>query len=344
MKVLIVGTDLNGPADLKTQGQFLRDILSGNGIDVSIASKHRNFILRIFDTLYQILALRRNDIVIVQVYSTRGIYLEVLSGCLAHLKKCHVINTLHGGNIPVVYRTNLIKRKLLNILFTDSNTITAPSKFIPSHIPAIQNKYHLIRNHIDLNDYTNHPKPDDYIRIFWMRSYHQTYDPMKAIHILEYIRSRGLEAKLVMAGKDFGHKGEVVSYAQACKYASDITIHDVINTAEKNKIAAQSNVYLCTNTIDNAPVSFLEMMAMGLPIVTTNVGGIPLYVKHNHTALISTDNSVEDMATQIIDLHQNKTTQQNLITNGTAFINEFSTETVLQKWLTLFTQLQNNTK
>lgn len=344
MKVLIIGTDLNKQSDLKTQGQFLRDILSDNGIDVSISSRYRNPVFRILDTVFQILNMRKNDIVIVQVYSTRGIYLETLSGWLARLKKCHVINTLHGGNIPFVYRTNRLKRKLLNIIFTDSNIITAPSKYIPAHIPAIENKYHLIRNHIDLNQYKNNPKPNDCIRIFWMRSYHQTYDPMKALHILEYIRNKGFEAKLVMAGKNFGNKCEVQKSAQSSKYAQDITIHDVINTVEKNKIASESNVYLCTNTIDNAPVSFLEMMAMGLPIVTTNVGGIPLYVEHNQTALISTDNSVEDMATQIIQLYQNKTTQQNLITNSLAFINEFSAETVLQKWLTLFKQLQNTNK
>ncbi|MES2780129.1 MAG: glycosyltransferase family 4 protein [Bacteroidota bacterium] len=340
MKVLIVGTDLKRHNDLRTQGQFLRDILLHNRIDVAITSSYRNSILRIFDTVFQILRLHKNDIVIVQVYSTKGIYLEVLSGWLAMLKKCYVINTLHGGNIPFVYRSNIVKRKLLNIIFTHSDVITVPSKYIPSHIEVLQNNYELIRNHIDLKQYKNLPKPKDCIRIFWMRSYHPTYDPLKAIHILEYIRNLNMDAKLVMAGKDFGHQYETIAYAQSSKYAKDISITDVISTDKKNKIASESNVYICTNTIDNAPVSFLEMMAMGLPIVTTNVGGIPHYVENNQTALISTDNSVENMAKLIISLHQQEELQQKLITNGLSFIEEFSTETVLQKWLTLFQQLQ----
>ncbi|MES2559928.1 MAG: hypothetical protein V4590_09325, partial [Bacteroidota bacterium] len=204
MRVLIVGTDLNGPHDLKTQGQFLRDLLYENSIDVSITSKYRNPVLRIFDTIYQILCLRKNDVVIVQVYSTRGIYLEVLSGLLGKLKRCKVINTLHGGNIPHVYRTDKMKRTLLNMMFRTGHAITAPGNYIPSHIPSIQNNYLLIRNHIDLNHYRNERKPHDCIRIFWMRSYHPTYDPLKALLIFEYIRNQGIEAKLIMAGKDFG--------------------------------------------------------------------------------------------------------------------------------------------
>ncbi|MES2559927.1 MAG: glycosyltransferase, partial [Bacteroidota bacterium] len=137
-------------------------------------------------------------------------------------------------------------------------------------------------------------------------------------------------------------KNEVMEYVQSGKYTTDITIHDVINNQQKNEIASSSNVYLCTNGIDNAPVSFLEMMAMGLPIVTTNVGGIPYYVEDHETVLLSTDNSVENMAILIMQLHHDKTLQQKLITNGLSFINEFSSKAVAQQWLALFYQLQQH--
>lgn len=339
MKVLIVGTDFNEPSDLKTQGQYLKDLLSDNHVDVSITSVYRNPVLRILDTVWQILCLNRKDIVIIQIFGTRGIYLEALSGWLAKRKKCYVINTIHGGNIPVVYNSDNYRRKLFDIIFANSDTITTPSNYISSNISSIRNKCFLIRNHINLEQYSNTIKPNDCIRIFWMRSYHQTYDPFKAIQVLENIRNRGMEAKLVMAGKDFGYKNEIVKYVQSSQYREDITVLDVIDTNEKNNIAAQSNIYLCTNIIDNAPVSFLEMMAMGLPIVTTNVGGIPFYVTHNQTALISTDNSTDNLSELIVQLYQNTTLHQHLVAQGLTFITEFSAETVAQKWLTLFQQL-----
>jgi len=40
-----------------------------------------------------------------------------------------------------------------------------------------------------------------------------------------------------------------------------------------------------TNRIDNMPVSLLEAAAFGLPIVSTDVGGIPDIIVHEETAL-----------------------------------------------------------
>jgi hypothetical protein len=138
MKTLIIGTDFQSAQNLKTQGQFLKEALENNAVPVAIVSKHRNYIKRIADTVFQLLKLRRKDTVIVQVYSTKGIYLECLSVLIARLKGCRVISTLHGGDIPNQYHTNSKKRILLNLIFKYSDEVTAPSGYIPEQIPGNQ--------------------------------------------------------------------------------------------------------------------------------------------------------------------------------------------------------------
>jgi colanic acid/amylovoran biosynthesis glycosyltransferase len=339
MKILIVGSDFQSPYSLKTQGQFLRDVLIKKGLQVSIASRHQNYVKRTLDTLIQLFRLRKHDTVIVQVFSTRGIYLECLSVLFGRAKGSKVIATLHGGNIPNVYQHNRIKHFLLNLIFDYSHQVTAPSSYIPSLIPALANRHNIIRNIIELDDYHSLPKIEDgTIHIFWMRAYHAIYDPMKAIQVVEYLLAQNHRVKMVMAGSDLGLKAELIQYVQSKPCNDCITFMDVINNEQKNEIASKSTVYLGTNTIDNAPVSFLEMMAMGLPIVSTNIGGIPYYVTHEETALLSSDNSVENIAALLLQLHQNKHLQSKLISNGFLFINEFSAETVSQQWITLIIQ------
>ena len=342
MKTLIVGTDFKSVRRLKTQGQFLHEALTHYAYDVKIVSRHRNYLRRILDTVIEILKLSRYDIVIVQVYSTKGIYLECLSVLLGRLKGCKVAATLHGGNIPHQYHTNRVKRFLLNLIFRFSNYVTSPSSFIPEQIPRIKSSCILIRNIIELDQYTYRPKPgDNKIRIFWMRAYHPAYDPLKAVHIAEYLLAQHYDVEMVMAGSDHGLKDELMRYVESGKHADKFTFLDVIDNAGKNEIAASSTVYLNTNLIDNAPVSFLEMIAMGLPIVTTNIGGIPYYVTDHQTALLSADNSVENLASLILELHNNHELKNRMIANGMEFIKEFSRDSVTQKWIELIYKQHN---
>lgn len=341
MKVLIVGTDLNQQSDLKTQGQYLRDLLVSAGWNATIVSHFRNPLIRFFDTIIQILKLNKGDVMILQVYSTLGIYLEGLAVLTGWIKRTKIISTLHGGDIPNAYRSNPIKHFILNKIIKHSNCITVPSTFISKNIALLENNHLLIHNYVNLNEYENKPKPNDIIRIFWMRSYHPTYNPLKAVKILEYIRSHNIPAQLTMAGKDFGQFNETATYIKSSKYKKDIRIYAVIDNKLKNKLASQCNVYLCTNNIDNAPVSFIEMMAMGLPIVSTNVGGIPYYVENGKHAILSKDNSIEDMANLIIQLHRNRELQDHIIDNGIQFSKAFSAEAVLKSWETLLCKLRS---
>lgn len=338
-QTLIIGTDFQSNLSLKTQGQFLKDALALNDIPVKIVSKHRRYFRRIIDTLFQLLILKRKDVVIVQVYSTKGIYLEFISVVLGKLKRCYVISTLHGGDIPNQYHHNRTKRILLDLIFKYSDLITAPSSFIPEKIPTIKDKCLIVRNIIELDHYKPHPKPTgEKIRIFWMRAYHKIYDPLKAIKVVEYLLDQQYDIEMVMAGSEHGLKEELLQYIRSSHCANRIKLLDVINNTQKNELAALSTVYLSTNTIDNAPVSFLEMMAMGIPVVSTNVGGIPYYVTHQETALLSTDNSIENLASFIVQLHTNKELRTKITTNGLEFIKEFSVDVVSQKWISLINQ------
>ena len=52
-------------------------------------------------------------------------------------------------------------------------------------------------------------------------------------------------------------------------------------------------------------------MALGLPVVSTNVGGIPYLLEHNVNALLVDDDDVDGMTNQIIHLF----TEPNLALN-----------------------------
>src|SRR5690606_23200372 len=59
---------------------------------------------------------------------------------------------------------------------------------------------------------------------------------------------------------------------------------------------SRGDIFLNTTTIDNTPVSVLEAMACGLCVVSTNVGGIPYMLQHEHNALLVPTGDAKAMA------------------------------------------------
>lgn len=52
------------------------------------------------------------------------------------------------------------------------------------------------------------------------------------------------------------------------------------------ELLAASDVFVCSSRSEGMPVSILEAMAVGLPVVASAVGGVPELVDHGHTGLL----------------------------------------------------------
>jgi glycosyltransferase involved in cell wall biosynthesis len=81
-------------------------------------------------------------------------------------------------------------------------------------------------------------------------------------------------------------------------------------------------------------------MALGLPIVTTDVGGIPYLVTNNHTALLVKENNVDEMATAIDTLLSDKLLRLKLANNARIEVESFDWEVVKNKWKVILESLQ----
>ncbi len=66
----------------------------------------------------------------------------------------------------------------------------------------------------------------------------------------------------------------------------------------------EADVYLNAPDIDNMPNSILEAAACGLPIVTSDAGGIPYIVRNGVTALLTPRNDDAALAAAAIRLFE----------------------------------------
>ena len=85
---------------------------------------------------------------------------------------------------------------------------------------------------------------------------------------------------------------------------------------------AGSDIISLTSFNEGTPVSLIEAQAANKPIVTTNVGGIENVVLPGITALLCTNNDIEQFASQLLKLVESNELQKQMAENGWKHVKE----------------------
>ena len=100
-----------------------------------------------------------------------------------------------------------------------------------------------------------------------------------------------------------------------------------------------ADIYLNGSEIDNQPLSLLEAFACGLPVVTTDAGGIPDIVTHERTGLLVQRGDYEGMAREAVRLLQDVNLAERIVNQAREECQRYSWEAVRNKWLSLYDQV-----
>ena len=97
-------------------------------------------------------------------------------------------------------------------------------------------------------------------------------------------------------------------------------------------LSDKSDIFINTTHVDNMPVSIIEALALGFPIVSTNIGGIPFLLKTGQNALLVKDSSINGMVEKIKLLLKSYHLSQRLSRNARITSEAYSWEYVYPKW------------
>ena len=100
-----------------------------------------------------------------------------------------------------------------------------------------------------------------------------------------------------------------------------------------------SDIYLTATNIDNMPGSVIECLSCGLPVVTTDAGGVPYIVTHERTALIVPRDDHAALAAQAMRLLEDDTLAVQLARNGREACVQYAWPAVRDAWLDAYHSL-----
>lgn len=102
-----------------------------------------------------------------------------------------------------------------------------------------------------------------------------------------------------------------------------------------------ADIYLNGSEIDNQPLSILEAFACGLPVVTTDAGGIPFVVTDGETGLVVKRGDYQAIADRALRLLENPTLAAEIINRARDECRKYGWEAVREQWLEVYRELSS---
>lgn len=104
-----------------------------------------------------------------------------------------------------------------------------------------------------------------------------------------------------------------------------------------------ADIYLTATDLDNMPGSVIECLSCGLPVVTTDAGGVPYIVTHEQTALIVPRGDHRAIAASAIRLLEDNDLAIRLSRAGRESCRRFTWHAVRDEWLRAYSELMGET-
>lgn len=332
-KILYIGNRLLEHGRTPTGVDTLSPKLRALGHEVVTSSSLKNKWLRLADMLLSIVWHRsKTDLVLIDTYSTQNFYYAFFCGLLCRWLRLPYYPILHGGNLH-----NRLEKspKMSRLLFKNATKNIAPSLYMLNLF--IKNGYQQtlhIPNDINLAVYPFKARRAVTAKLLWVRSFKDIYHPQMAIEVVQALKEKGLEVSLCMVGP------AVDDSFRECESLAQTLILEVRFTGRLSKpqwtaLSQEYDIFINTTHADNLPVSVLEAMALGLPVVSTRVGGIPFLIKHEQNGLLCPDSDVENMAQQIIRLIEKPALTAQISQAGRITAEAYDWERIKNKWVAL---------
>lgn len=330
-EILFLGSYLSKNRGTKGPGEFVAEKLNEEGFECRNISRKNSPIFRAVESILSIL-FRHYDVAIVEVYSSRVIYLTWLLSFLIWLRRRRYIAILHGGAIPEKYPS--IKRFLDPILQRSARVVT-PSKFIRQFFAVANKDIHYLPNPFPIENFPYEKPALMPPRLLWVRAFSPIYQPDLAVRILYELRKIYPDVTLTMVGPDKGVLAAVRKLISKWGLQEAVSIVGPVPNEKLFRYFHSHSVFLNTTAYESFGVAVMEAAACGIPVVSTPAGEIPLLWENGKELLITDNWDANEMADAIKSLLQDSEKAESLRQQARKKAEEFDWEIIKGMWIKL---------
>lgn len=271
----------------------------------------------------------------------------LLAKQILHSKGMHlpIVCTLHGTDITLVGKDSSYK-PVITYAINQSDAVTAVSESLKQDTLRhfeVTNEIHVIYNFIDTSHYKfnldncikKFTSPNGEKVIMHISNFRPVKRVLDVIRAFELIK-KSIPSKLVMIG-DGPERQPAEDLAKELDISQDIIFLGKIKSTEN--ILPCADLFILPSDTESFGVSALEAMASGVPVISTNVGGIPEVQIHGKTGFLSNVGDYADMAKNAIYILENEERHQLFAKNAKLRAADFDLKKILPAYENLYEEV-----
>ncbi len=199
-----------------------------------------------------------------------------------------------------IHTKNFFVRYFLKKIFKQANTFISVSQYLGKGVnkTLIKKKYKVIHNVVETALF--YPSNEKYQRFTFLHVSNMV--PLKNVDGIlgsfqQFLQQTNADAQLILVGN---RDNQYVTSAQKMNLLNTtVFFKGEIPHPEVAKEMQQSHVFVLNSNIENSPCVIGEALCCGLPVIATNVGGIPELVNEQNSILIDPQNTKQLKAAMI---------------------------------------------
>jgi polysaccharide biosynthesis protein VpsI len=332
MKVFLVGPSLEQRGGVASVLRGLSSFLTSQGIEghvISTTAQGHIFFgglafIRAFINLLGVCLIRRPDIVHIHMASRGSCFRKSILGLTCWLFRIPFIIHLHGAEFHAFHDEELgpKRRLLVEFIFVRAARVIALSDTWKTWLKAamgLDNVVVVFNGVQDLPATTGTDGTPTVLFLGRLGARKGTDELIKAM--------RAVTQKVPNVVLELGGDGDLEIYRQQAADLANVRFLGWVDDAGRKAALARATVYCLPSWNEGLPMSVLEAMSAGLPVVSTPVGGIPEAVVEGVTGLLVQPGNEQSLAAALIKLLLDPDLARTMGRNGQSRHREhFSTE------------------
>lgn len=218
-----------------------------------------------------------------------------------------------------------------------ADQIVVPSPFLVDIFNRFGLRAHPIPNIVDETQFCYRRRDVIRPRFLHNRGLESHYNVPCTIRAFAAVQQRHPDASLVIA-----HDGPLKRELQAM--VSEMGLRQVafvgaVSQERMRQLYDEADIYVMSPDIDNMPLSVLECYASGLPVVSTEAGGVPGIIEHERTGLLVPAGDDGALASAALRLIEEPGLGLRLARSGRKVCYQYQPATVASDWAHLYRAL-----